>query len=358
MREGAKRFRRTRTATLPRRAARTGRAAARPAAFARYDIRVRVALIGYGGVGRALVRLLHEKRSVFPFRVVGIHTRHGTAVNPAGRRPDAELGPPAASVEEFLDRVPSDVMMEVTTLNPATGEPALSHIRAAFHRRRHVITANKGPLAHAYAALRDEARAAGVEFRFEATVMDGAPVFNTVRNNLPGVQVLGFTGVLNSTTKMVVEAMREGRLFEDGVAEARRLGIAEADASYDTDGWDSAAKTAVLANVLMDARMTPLDVDRRGIGRLTPERVRKLAAERKTVCLVSRARRTAAGIRLRVRAEVLDDTDLLASVHGTSNLILFHTDLMGTIGTVSIAPGVAQTAYGVFSDLVDIAKSV
>jgi homoserine dehydrogenase len=108
----------------------------------------------------------------------------------------------------------------------------------------------------------------------------------------------------------------------------------------------------------MDARMTPLDVDRRGIGRLTPERVRKLAAERKTVCLVSRARRTAAGIRLRVRAEVLDDTDLLASVHGTSNLILFHTDLMGTIGTVSIAPGVAQTAYGVFSDLVDIAKSV
>ncbi len=319
---------------------------------------MRVALIGYGGVGRAFVRQLDEKRSVFPFRVVGIHTRHGTAVNPAGLHQDAQLGPAAASAEEFLDRVPSDVVMEVTTLNPATGEPALSHIRAVFRRRRHVITANKGPLAHAYSALRDEARAAGVEFRFEATVMDGAPVFNTVRNNLPGVEVLGFTGVLNSTTKIVVERMRAGGSFEDGVAEARRLGIAEADASYDTDGWDSAAKTAVLANVLMDARTTPLEVDRRGIGRLTPERVRKLAAEHKSVCLVSRAKRTAAGIRLRVRAEVLADTDLLAAVHGTSNLILFHTDLMGTIGTVSIAPGVEQTAYGVFSDLVDIAKSV
>jgi homoserine dehydrogenase len=317
-----------------------------------------VALIGYGGVGRAFVRLLHEKRSVFPFRVVGIHTRHGTVVNPAGLRPDAEPGPAAASAEEFLDRVPCDVVIEVTELNPATGEPALSHIRAAFHRHRHVITANKGPLAHAYAALRDEARSAGVEFRFEATVMDGAPVFNTVRNNLPGIQVLGFTGVLNSTTTIIVEAMREGRSFEDGVVEARKLGIAEADASYDTDGWDAAAKTAVLANVLMDARMTPLDVDRRGIGRLTPERVRKLAAERKTVCLVSRAKRTAAGIRLRVRAEVLDDTDILASVHGTSNLILFHTDLMGTVGTVSLAPQLEQTAYGVFSDLIDIAKSV
>jgi len=319
---------------------------------------VRVALIGYGGVGRAFLRLLHEKRSVFPFRVAGVHTRHGTAVNPGGLRPDVELGPPAASAEEFLDRTPADVVAEVTTLNPATGEPALSHIRAAFARHRHVITANKGPLAHAYAALRDEARAAGVEFRYEATVMDGAPVFNTIRNNLPGVEVLGFTGVLNSTTKLVVEAMREGRSFEDGIEEARVLGVAEADATYDTDGWDSAAKTAVLANVLMDARVTPLDVDRRGIGRLTPERVRKLADDRKTVCLVSRAKRTAAGIRLRVRAEVLDETDILASVHGTSNLLLFHTDLMGTVGTVSIAPRVEQTAYGVFSDLIDIAKSV
>ena len=319
---------------------------------------MRVALIGYGHVGRAFVRMLHEKRSVFPFRVVGIHTRHGSAVNPAGVKPDTELGPAAASVEEFLDRAPSDVVVEATTLNPATGEPALWHIRAAFRRHRHVITANKGPLAHAYAALREEARLAGVEFRFEATVMDGAPVFNVVRHNLPGIQVLGFTGVLNSTSNIVIEAMREGRSFEDGVVEARKMGIAEADASYDTDGWDAAAKTAVLANVLMDAHVTPLEVDRRGIGRLTPQRVRKLADERKTVCLVSRAKRTSTGIKLRVRAEVLDETDILASVHGTSNLILIHTDLMGTIGTVEIDPGVEQTAYGVFSDLIDIAKSV
>ena len=182
--------------------------------------------------------------------------------------------------------------------------------------------------------------------------------YSTPSATICRVQVLGFTGVLNSTTKIVVEAMREGRSFEDGIEEARALGVAEADATYDTDGWDSAAKAAVLANVLMDARVTPLGVDRRGIGRLTPERVRRLADDRKTVCLVTRAKRTASGVRLRVRAEVLDDTDILASVHGTSNLLLFHTDLMGTIGTVSIAPRVEQTAYGVFSDLVDIARSV
>ncbi len=316
---------------------------------------MRLALIGYGNVGRAFARLLEKKRGAFPFRIAGIRTgRHGSAHDPRGLPPDPTFGPSEATAEEFLDRTKAEVMIEVTPLDPGTGEPAISHIRAAFARGMHVITANKGPIAHAYAALRDEASRAGVMFRFESTCMDGAPVFNLVRQNLPGVEILGFTGVLNTTSKIVVDAMREGRTMGEGVEEARRLGIAEADVTYDIDGWDSAAKTAALANVLLDARTTPQQVDTRGIGRLTPERLMELAARRKTVRLVSRARRTPRGVRLRVRAEVLDETDILASLQGTSNLLLFHTDLMGTIGTVSISPGVAQTAYGVFSDLAGI----
>jgi homoserine dehydrogenase len=318
---------------------------------------LRIALIGYGNVGRAFAHLVRRQRAVYPFRIVGIHTaRHGTAYNDAGLPIEPEFGPPAVSVEEFLDRAKSEIVAEITTLNPATGEPAIAHIRTAFARGRHVITANKGPIAHAYAALREEAKAAGVEFRFESTVMDGVPIFNMVRNNLPGVRVLGFTGVLNSTSKVVIAAMREGQSMQAGIEAARRLGITEANASYDIDGWDSAAKAALLANVLMGARITPQDVDRRGIGRLTPERVRELALSRKTVCLVSRARLSPAGVRARVRGEVIDDTDPLASVAGTSNLLLLHTDLMGTIGTVGIDSGVEQTAYGLFSDAVDIAQ--
>ncbi len=318
---------------------------------------MRIALIGYGNVGRALAHLLKRQRPAYPFRIVGIHTaRHGTAYDDAGLAIDPTFGPAAHSVEEFLDRAKSEIVVEITTLNPATGEPALSHIRSAFARGRHVITANKGPIAHAYAALRDEAKQARVEFRFESTVMDGAPVFNMVRKNLPGVKLLGFTGVLNSTSKVVIDAMRQGKSLQDGIEAARRLGITEADASYDIDGWDSAAKSALLANVLMDARITPHDVDRRGIGRLTPERVLELKKSGKTVCLVSRARITPAGVRVRVRGEVVDDTHLLASIEGTSNLILLHTDLMGTVGTLVIKSGVEQTAYGLFSDAVDIAQ--
>jgi homoserine dehydrogenase len=310
-------------------------------------------------VGRAFARLLETQRKVFPFRIVAIHTlRHGSAFDQRGLPIDPAFGPRCGSIEEFLDRARPEMVIEITTLNPATGEPALSHIRAAFARSMHVITANKGPIAHAYADLVDEARRANVEFRFESIVMDGAPVFNLVRNNLPGCKILGFTGVVNSTTNVVIQALENGHTLAEGIAEAQRIGIAEADASYDIEGWDAAAKTAALANVLMNARLTPLDVDRRGIGKLTPEKLAELKKQGKRVRLVARARIVADAVKLRVRAEVLDDTDILASVRGTSNILVLDTDLMGKVGTVELSPGVEQTAYGIFSDVVDIAKTL
>jgi homoserine dehydrogenase len=310
-------------------------------------------------VGRAFARLLETQRKVFPFRIVAIHTlRHGSAFDQRGLPIDPAFGPRCGSIEEFLDRARPEMVLEITTLNPATGEPALSHIRAAFARSMHVITANKGPIAHAYADLVDEARRANVEFRFESIVMDGAPVFNLVRNNLPGCKILGFTGVVNSTTNVVIQALENGHTLAEGIAEAQRIGIAEADASYDIEGWDAAAKTAALANVLMNARLTPLDVARRGIGKLTPEKLAELKKQGKRVRLVARARIVADAVKLRVRAEVLDDTDILASVRGTSNILVLDTDLMGKVGTVELSPGVEQTAYGIFSDVVDIAKTL
>ena len=186
--------------------------------------------------------------------------------------------------------------------------------------------------------------------------MDGAPVFNLWRHTMPGVRGLGFAGALNSTSKVVIETMEQGGSFEDGLARARRMGITEADGAFDIEGWDSAAKTAALANVLMDARTTPQEVSTRGIGRLTPEGLKELTEKGKTVRLISRGKRTNGRLSLRVRAEVLDRDDILACTPGTSNIILFDTDLMGTFGTVSLDPQVEQTAYGVFSDLVDVAQ--
>jgi len=316
---------------------------------------MRVALIGYGSVAQAFVTLLHEQRKRFPFRIAGAHTlRHGTAYGSP-----LEFGPAAASVGEFLEKAQAEVLVEVSSLEPETGEPALTHIREAFARGMHVVTANKGPLAHAYAALRAEAAARGVEFRYESTVMDGAPVFNMVRNCLPGVHIRGFTGALNSTTKVILQAMAEKRTFAEGVTEARALGITETDLSDDVEGWDSAVKAAALANVLMDANVKPQDVERKGIESLTEADVRAAADAGEVYVLISRAEMLAdRSVRMQVRPERLPRTDPLATAQGTTNILLLHTDLMGTIGTVSVRPGVAQTAYGLLSDLVDITRTL
>jgi homoserine dehydrogenase len=310
-------------------------------------------------VGRAFARLIQSQRRAFPFKIVAIQTlRHGSAFDERGLPIEPKFGPRMESVDAFLDKSRAEIAVELTTLDPATGEPAISHIRSAFARGMHVVTANKGPIAHAYAALRDEAKRASVEFRFESTVMDGAPVFNMVRNNLPGCKIRGFTGVLNSTTNIVIDAMTAGRSLADGIKEAQRIGIAEADASYDIEGWDAAAKAAAIANVLMDARVTPLDVDRRGIARLTPEKLLALKDQGKTIRLISRGKTTPNGLKLRVRAEEISESDPLASARGTSSLLILDTDLMGTVGMLEVAPGVEQTAYGVFADLVDIARTL
>lgn len=320
---------------------------------------MRLALIGYGNVGKAFARLLEKKRDVFPFRIAGVYTqRRGSAIDPKGLPLEPEFDSTPTTVERFLEATRAEIVVEVTPLNPITGEPATSHVRSAFERGMHVVTANKGPVAFAYHELHEEARRLGLEFRHEAVTMDGTPVFNLVRNNLPGVTIMGFAGALNSTSKVVVEALRRGLTLDEGIKEAQELGVAEADPWFDIDGWDSACKAAALANVLMDARVTPEQVDRRGISNLTPEKLAEIEGKGKTIALLSRAHRGKDGVKLRVRAEVLDREDILVSMRGTSNLLVLETDLMGSLGVFTLRPGVDQTAYGIFSDVVDIARCV
>lgn len=303
--------------------------------------------------------MLESKRNEYPFRIVGVHTlSRGTAYDPAGLGIEPVFGSPAASVGEFLDRSAAELVIEATTLNPESGEPAISHIKAAFSRRIHVVTANKGPIAFAYGELAQAAKLAGVEFRHEAVVMDGTPVFSLVRNSLPGVKILGFEGTLTSTAQLILETMREGKTLEQGIEQARMRGLAEADPWFDVNGWDSACKAAALANVLMDAGLTPHQIDRKGIGRLTPEKLAETEAKGKRVVLVSRAKRINGGLKLRVRAEVLEADNLLAAARGSSTALLLDTDLMGQVAVFSVNPGVDQTAYGVFADLVDVARSL
>jgi len=346
-------------------------------------MRGELVLVGFGNVGRRFATLLDERRerllSDFDLdaRIVGVSTgRHGATWAPGGIDVQraiaaveqghslAALDPARAPADSFeligrLGTSTADirVVIETTVLDIKEGRPAIDHVRAAIAAGCHVATANKGPAAFAYAELREAADRAGVSFLFEGAVMDGIPIFNMVRETMPVVAVLGFRGVVNATTNHILSALEDGDEFAPALARMQQLGIAEADPSLDVDGWDAAAKAAALANVLMDARLTPHDVDRTGLDSGSAGDARRAAASGRRLRLVASATRTPDGrVEARVAPTELPGADLLAGLRGQANALVLATDLLGEIAICQLDGSLTQTAYALLSDLVTIRR--
>jgi homoserine dehydrogenase len=249
-------------------------------------------------------------------------------------------------------------MIELSTLDVESGQPARDHIRAAMENGMDVITANKGPIAFAYSELRNMARSKGVHFRFEGTVMDGTPIFNLVERTLPGCEIVGLTGILNSTSNFILTQMSSGSTMADAIGEAQRRGFAESDPSLDVDGWDAAAKITALANVLMDAEANPKMVRRTGIRNVRPEDIREAASKGKKIKMIAAAESTADGVKLSVSTEMIGPDHPFWSVDGTSSALTIKTDLMGDLTIIESNPAITQTAYAVFSDMLLIVESI
>ena len=255
-------------------------------------------------------------------------------------------------VREWLQAAGADVLFEATSLNPQTGHPAIDHIRAALDSGAHAITANKGPIVNAYDELRSLAAAKGRRFLFESTVMDGVPIFSMFRDSLPAVHLRGFRGILNSTTNLILTGMEEGLSFQESLAKARQIGVAETDATQDIDGWDAAVKVAALVTVLMEVPIQLDAIEREGIGKLSGEAVRAARAQGKPYKLVCRAQRTERGVTATVRPEQVPLSDPLAWVAGTSSIVYFETDIFPGLAITENHPGLETTAYGMLADFV------
>ena len=333
---------------------------------------MRALLVGFGSVGRKLAEILsdvpsHPGLAGLDVSVVAITTgSHGALANASGLDLAAalaatrDLGAFTAAHPDFavldapaaIRSVECDVVVELSPLSVAgRGEPAISHVRTALLRGRHVITANKGPLAWAYGELTALATEAGRALLHEATVMDGAPVFNLARRCLRGNTILRIDGVFNSTTNVVLCEMERGARLDAAVAAAQRLGVAEADPSDDLEGWDAAVKLAALANALMGGTLLPDQVERESVRSVTRERMDHARADGCRVKMVCELFREGGMVRGTVSARDLPDTDPFARVEGTASLVRFSTDLLGTLLIAEEAPDVATTAYGVISDL-------
>jgi homoserine dehydrogenase len=330
--------------------------------------------LGFGNVNRTLVRLLEDRRRELQdrygiaFRITGIASRRLGWISAADGLDVAGLcsaGTPAreklglsndqnstlTGVRAWLEASRSDILFEATSLNVESGQPALNHIRAALEYGAHAITANKGPIVHAYRELRDLAAAQGKRFFFESTVMDGVPIFSLF-DQLPAIHLQGFHGILNSTTNVILGEMGNGLSFDEALKKARALGVAETDASHDIDGWDAAVKTAALISVLMDIPIRLDQIEREGIRDLTPSAVRNARRDGWPFKLVCRARRTANGIEASVRPEKVMSAQPMARISGTSSYIYFETDIFPGLAITEENPGLFATAYGMLADFV------
>jgi homoserine dehydrogenase len=302
--------------------------------------------------------------------VAGIATaRHGVAIDPAGIELGRALrlvakgrslealhrGARVRDVRAFIARVPADVLVEVTTLDPRSGQPATDHVRLALERGMHVVTANKGPVA--FARRRLEALAARKKrlFLHEGAVMDGTPVFNLVERCLRGARIVSFRGTLNSTTNLVLSRMEEGLIADEAVKEAQALGIAEADPTNDLEGWDAAVKGCAIANGLMGASVRPSQVRRRGIVGMTTGDARRAVRAGTRLRLVVRGVRHGRRVHVSVRPERIPLGDPLSG-SGPDAALVLETDLMGEIGVFERGATVDQTAYALLSDLIQVVR--
>ena len=343
----------------------------------------RIGIVGCGTVGRGFLEILDRKAAVleaesgFQARIVAIADKiKGSLISPQGLDikktlkalnqgwplsavdPEAVL-PNGSSSAEIIAACPADIILELTPTNIRTGEPAAEHIRTALRTGKHVVTTNKGPLALHLRELRELAARKKRLFRFEGAVMSGTPVFSLVEHGFAGNAIRGVSGILNGTTNFILSKMEIDDVnYGEALAQAQKLGYAEADPAADIEGYDALAKVVILANVFLGANLKPADIRPEGIADITRDMVRAAKAEGQRYKLVGFARRTVNGVAAGVASRRLPLSDPLAGVMGARNALTFDLDLLGPVMIEGPGAGRIETGQAVLQDLLAIHREL
>ncbi len=296
-------------------------------------------LVGYGNVGKAFRKLLHEKK--VNATISAIVTSRGVMFR------DAEefVTEKRLTALEALEEVKPDVVVDMSVANYRDGEPSLSLYLRALSQGIHVITTNKSPLALKFQEIMDTAKRHNAKVGFQATVMSGTPSINLARV-MPYVQTIRLRGILNGTTNYILTKMYEGLSYEEALKEAQAKGYAEANPELDVNGFDAAAKLAILANVYLKSRVTINDVKFTGIKGVTKEDVERAKRENSKVKLVAYADRNL----IKVSPEMIRQGDELYNVDGVNNALQVETDVQ-KVTIIGPGAGPLNAAYGALSDL-------
>ena len=335
-----------------------------------------IALIGFGGVNRALANIIGTDPEKF-YREMGFNLRIvavsdmflGSVYSPEGIDLDLLTTLPAAQGacatlpngkatadnDDIIKNSNADIVVEATITDSMTGQPAISHCRWALSAGKHVSTTNKGPLAFAEKELMVLALKNNVGFEYEGVVMSGTPVLRFADKLLKGSGINKFTGIVNGTANYVLGLVEQGYTFADAITSAQQQGYAEADPSADIEGKDVMLKVIVLANRLWDANLTQANVQCQGITGLTKTMVKQAAAEGCHWKLLGKASKQEDGsIVASVSPEKLSIVHPLACISGAVNAITFTSGMLGDVTVSGPGAGRIETAYAILSDIIAI----
>ena len=253
---------------------------------------------------------------------------------------------------DLIKSLDADVLVETTASNYKDAEPGMTHITEAMKHGLHVISVNKGPLALAFPSLMELATYNQVLLRFSGTVGGGTPILDYAKNSLLGERIVSFEGILNGTTNYILTNMANGMSFKDALNDAKQKGYVEADESLDLDGLDAAAKLVILANWVMEIKVTMQDIKRTGIRNVSDDDIKNAAKKKCAVKLIASCNKE-----LIVSPREISLEDPLC-VNGTLNAISFTSEHSGTQTIIGRGAGGIETASSIIRDLLDIRQEI
>jgi homoserine dehydrogenase len=337
---------------------------------------IRLALTGFGNVGRGVAHLLdqnaeeYERRYGVHFALTGVADRAGAAVDRDGLDP-AELlrakrehgtvaaargGQHGLAGNHFLDQAGASVLIEGASTNFTDAEPGIGYARGALERNMDVVLASKGALVLDFDGLMAQAQRAGLMILYSGTIGAPIPILELADRALVGVAIEALEGIVNATANQILTVMAGGASYDEGVRAAQEAGVAETDPTLDVDGWDAAAKAVILARSLFHAPLTLENVQREGIRSISIADLESARAAGETYKLIARIWREGDSVKAAVGPERRSQGDALGRLTGTQMGVVFRTDSLGDLACTVDGTGGLSTALTVLRDVVNLAR--
>lgn len=335
----------------------------------------KLALIGFGTVGKGLCEILRDKAQSlknsyeFDYKIVAVADfAYGNVYNSNGLDVDLMLEQANAKQKftkdlsewdtvSLIKECNADIVCELTYTDLQTGGPAIDHCKAALSTGKHIVTSNKGPAALFYPEMKKLADDNNVKFMIEGTVVAGTPIINLTDGPLGGCEISKIRGILNGTTNYMLSEMEKGMAFEDVLKVAQDLGYAEADPTGDIEGFDARGKVCILANVVMNAGIKITDVSCEGITKITQDDIKKAKDQNARWKLIGTVEKKDGKVIGSVAPEMLDLSHPLAGVMGATNALTFTTDLLGDVTIIGPGAGKIETGFSILTDILAIHRA-